>query len=191
MLNETNMLMNLKLGSVVDRIRMGVLFINKDRKIIFANRYFCKLINISLSKLEGKPCWTVMHPETPHCLQCEKRSCCYRQLPDRRHTYHVLCTNSRLDNYFFMITVHEINDIMKQQEVLDQKLEQLKNIIAGAVGNRDLIYICCDCHRIKMVDGAWTHPKDVDILMQAKVLSHGYCPKCAQKYLEQFEEDKK
>lgn len=190
MLNETNMLMNLKLGSVVDRIGMGMLFINEDRKIIFANRYFCKLINTTLAKLKGKPCWMVMHPEAPHCLQCEKSTCCYRQLPDRRQTHHVLCTNSHLDNYF-MHTVYDINEIMKQQDVLNRKVEQLQNIVAGAVGNRDLIYICCDCRRIKMVDGAWIHPKNVDILMQTQVLSHGYCPKCAQKYLEKFEGDKK
>lgn len=90
-----------------------------------------------------------------------------------------------LDNFRQLIQQHI--DLLHMNAVLDEKNTNLLEYLDELQSLRGLIPICAQCKKIKDSDGYWHEVEKYLINHPEADFSHGYCPQCAKKILDEFE----
>ncbi len=177
--------------STFNKIKAGVLFTDEEKNIIFANKKFLKIFNTDLDSVKKEKCWNLLHPDSPSCDVCEDADNIHLKVNINGNKYHMLISNSHLGNHIEMSVIHEVTRIMSEIDKLTVEMDGLREIIKNTFGSYNFLIACSDCHKIRLEDGTWVNPADMDAIMEKTGISHGLCPQCAKPYLEGLLKNKK
>jgi transcriptional regulator with PAS, ATPase and Fis domain len=172
--------------AVFDDIRSGILFTNKNQEIIYANKKFLEIFNTDLESIQKKKCGEVLHPVDQDCSRCYSEECTHFDVEIDKVRYTILLTSSVIQDSFLMKIIQDISKIMKSISGLTEEVRELRRIVDGSVGRGELITICAHCNKVRLKDGSWMSPQDIDKLSVPHGLSHGLCPLCANKELDRL-----
>jgi integral membrane sensor domain MASE1 len=91
-------------------------------------------------------------------------------------------------NLFLIIVVHERLQSQQQLKEYSEKLEEkVEKSLSKIKVLKGFLPICSECKKIQDTEGNWFRLEEfIDSHSEAK-LSHGYCPECSKKILNDFE----
>jgi len=122
---------------------------DEDRMIYMANREFVRISGYAREEIEGKKYWTeFVHPQDLERMQCyhlDRRSCCPgRKTPDK-YEFRFLDKHGALHNCLVTVamiqgtkksvaSIVDITEHKRTAEIIHEKEERLRNIIANVPG---------------------------------------------------------
>lgn len=83
---------------------------------------------------------------------------------------------------------NSMTQLLAENAVLQQAYKELESSYWHIKKIQEVLPICLSCGKVKNKDADW---QDVVSFLKenTRFLSHGYCPECAQKYMNQIKED--
>lgn len=180
-----------ELFSTFDKLKCGILFTDDKKNIIYANKNFLKFFGTDLDLIKNTKCWELMHPDSPCCEACKDDNSIHLKVSINGGKYNILISNSQLDGNIEMAIVYNVTKIMSKIDKLNTEMDSLKEIIKNTFGSYKFLIACSDCQKIRLEDGTWVNPADINALMEKTGISHGLCPECAKPYLEGLLKNKK
>ena len=169
-----------------DKVSAGILFTDSQKKILYANPAFCRLYRTSLDKIQNKTCRSVIHPESKECRKCRDGAHIHMESIIDGKKYFLLVSCSQLSKDLLLKIIHDISRILGELSTLRAEVSDLHNLVESTIGSSQPLVVCCRCHKIRLKDGSWVPPADVDALQLIKGLSHGDCPSCSRKWVKKL-----
>ena len=169
-----------------DKISAGILFTDSQKNILYANPAFCRLYRTSLDKIRNKTCWSIIHPESEECGKCLDSENIQIESMICGKKYYLLISCSQLSKDLLLKIIHDISKILGDLSMLRAEVSNLSDIVESTVGTSQPLVVCCGCHKIRLKDGSWVPPADVDAIQLRKGLSHGDCPSCSKKWIKEL-----
>jgi GAF domain-containing protein len=104
---------------------------------------------------------------------------------DRKHNKYSGAIYSLLDNFRNVVQSHLA--LLYLNAVLGEKNASLMEYLDELQSLRGLIPICAQCKKIKDSDGYWNSIEKYLINHPEADFTHGYCPECAKKIMDEIE----
>ena len=80
--------------------------------------------------------------------------------------------------------VFDITERKRAEMVREQLIEKLKKSLKEIKTLRGIVPICASCKKIKEDDGYWTAVEEYVTEHSEAMFSHGLCPQCAKRYMD-------
>ncbi len=174
-----------------DKVNSGIMFVNEDRNIVYANRYFLNLFDTEMDEIQDRKCWSVMHPENPTCRKCETMKDVNLEVDINGNPINVFFTNSLVKDDLLLKIIQDISKLMESVTNVKEEISKLKNIIENTFGNSEFLTACSVCTKVRLRDGSWVSAKNMDNLKSGGWISHGLCPECAKPFIDDIMKKKK
>lgn len=169
-----------------EKISAGMMLTDMDRNILYANKAFYKIFKTDKKSIKGKKCWSVIHPEKPECSECEKEENIHYQIRINDEQYHLILSNSVLGDGLLLRIIQDITRILSEISQLRKEVKSLRGLVDSVLGETHIYTVCSVCKKIRLKDGSWIPPANINNLEVNGGLSHGLCPVCAKRHIEQF-----
>lgn len=138
-----------------DKVNSGIMFINDDRKIIYANKYFLNLFNTEMDEILERKCWSVLHPENPGCRKCETLDDVNLRVDINGKPLNIFFTNSSISENLLLIIIQDVTQLFRNLSKVQKEVAKLRDIIESSFGNSELLIACSVCSKVRLKDGSW------------------------------------
>ena len=169
-----------------DNFSAGILCTDAEKKVLYANSAFCKIYKVQINDLLNRTCGSVIHPESPSCKECWKKDVIHLESEIDGEFCHILVSCSHLSPDVLLRIVHDISSILEELKVLRAEVKKLRDFVEKTIGSAGPLVVCCRCHKIRLQDGSWVPPSSVERVQFERGISHGDCPACSQKWVEEL-----
>jgi PAS domain-containing protein len=168
---------------LIDHFRVGVLLVDGDHRVMHVNRWILERYHLEQHEARRHKCWQLLGVEPPACTEPtgDSRLVTTR---DEAPPRHLVVNSSALAENLTLNIVQEITELAEELQAIRQELQELRSLLEATLGGTDFVPICCACRKIRLADGSWVHPGDVENIRYNAGLTHGYCPGCARDLLE-------
>ncbi|RMF94296.1 MAG: hypothetical protein D6734_08160, partial [Candidatus Schekmanbacteria bacterium] len=144
------------------------------------------LFETDLDKIKNRKCWSVMHPETPGCRKCETQDNMNMEVDINGNLKNIIFTNSLIADNVLIKVIQDISKILKKLHNIETEVSNLRKLVDSTFGNSDFLTSCSICTKIRLKDGTWVSPSNIENLMSSGYISHGLCPECAKPYIDEI-----
>ena len=171
----------------MEKISAGMMFTDMDRNVLYANKAFHQIFKTDKESIKGKKCWSIIHPERPECSECEKEKNIHHQIRINDEQYHLILSNSVLSDGLLLRIIQDITRILSEISQLREEVKRLRRLINSILGETHIYTICSVCKKIRLKDGSWIPPANINKLEVNGGLSHGLCPECTKIHIEKID----
>ncbi len=169
-----------------------IMLLDKNHKIIRANKATADRFGTLPEKLVGQTCYEIFHGVTE-----PPEFCPHSQLLADSQDHFVEIFEERLDGHFMVTvnpfycenkdigSVHVARDVThrKQMEIEQEKLiTDLQNALSEVKILHGLLPICASCKKIRDDDGYWNQIESYVQQHSNAKFSHSICPECSDKF---------
>ncbi|MBU1240587.1 PAS domain S-box protein [Myxococcota bacterium] len=167
-----------------------------DYRFLSVNPAFESLTGLRAEKLIGKTVLEVMPETEPHWIQR------YGSVALSGKPAHFEEFSGALDKHYrisafspakgeFACIFQDVTEQTKSAEEREELIEQLKEALERVKTLQDIIPICSYCKQIRDDEGAWTRLEEYFLKYSDARFSHGICPDCYEKQVQQMDKDEK
>lgn len=173
----------------MEKISAGMMFTDMGRNVLYANKAFHRIFKTDNKSIKGKKCWSIIHPERPECSECEKEENVHHKIMINDQQYHLISSNSALGEGLLLRIIQDITRILSEVSQLREEVDGLRGLINSVLGETHVYTICSVCKKIRLKDGSWIPPANINKLEVNGGLSHGLCPVCTKRHIEQVDKE--
>ena len=189
-----------KFRNIVTTVREGILSMDADWKITYANNHLAEMFGYGLDELSGQSFEVFLHPEdlTNFALRKKERHSGLSSQFERRF---IKKDGSELWTIVSATPIHDekgefagsfgtITDITYRKEsekMLREKMVELQQAFEQIKTLRGILPICMHCKKIRDDRGYWSQ---VEIYVRNNTeadFSHGICPDCVKTLYPEYE----
>lgn len=181
---------------IFDVVRQPILLIDRNYTIVDVNSAACVSMNLPRDKIIGQACFKATHQMEIPCWQ-DSMSCPVRVAFEIKKQTSVIHKHTRAGKIVFEevvaspifndegeinLVVEELRDVTELiniKEIDEHLRSEIKTL-------RGILPICSSCKRIRDDKGYW---QQVEVYVRDHThadFSHGYCPECADKLMQEI-----
>jgi hypothetical protein len=170
---------------ILDRLSSGILCLDDGLCIVYANSRFLELFGCTSREVAGRPLAEFIG------ISSLAEACGHVAAVDRRgETLHLLVSASPLGEHQHIMILQEIGEMVAELREASQRADGLQQRLEKTFGSGEFIPLCSVCGKIRLADGTWVFPINLQRQDLAGVLTHGYCPLCAKNMLEEYRRER-
>jgi PAS domain S-box-containing protein len=182
-----------KYSTLVEDSLTGI-YIDQDRKIVFANKRFAEIFGYSRDDLIGMDSWKLVHAEDKALtdairrqrLEGEQAPSEYeaRGLKKDGETIWVARRNTRIEYKGRPVILGNLVDITKQKQAEQERerlVRELQDALAQVKTLSGLLPICASCKNVRDDKGYWRQIEAYVRDRSEAEFSHSICPECKKK----------
>jgi len=176
---------------IVTTANEGVLSLDANWSIIYANSHLAKMLGYEDGELTSKSLEEILEKEELTVFYAQRQECIHHKnsrfeckfKTRKKQTIYTLVSataiftpHGKFDGFFGMIT--DITALKKTEETLQEKINELNLAIDQIKTLRGIVPICMSCKKIRDDRGFWNQ---VEVYVKAHTeaeFSHGICPDC-------------
>jgi PAS domain S-box-containing protein len=191
-----------KFRQIITTVREGIISINADRKITFANAFLAEMLGYELEELMGQSFAMLLYAEDQldfsrrqddrekgKIEQFERRF----RTKDGQELWAIVSASPLLDGKGSIIgafsTITDITERKKAETALQEKNLELQQAMNQIKTLRGIVPICMNCKKIRDDQGYWNQ---VEVYVRNHTeaeFSHGMCPDCIVKLYPEYTQD--
>ncbi len=191
-----------KFRQIITTVREGIVSINADRRITFANPFLAEMLGYKLEELMGQSLAMLLHEEDRPDFsrrQDEREKGKIEQFErrfrtkDGRELWTIVSASPLIDAKGGIIgafsTITDITERKKAETALQEKNLELQQAMHHIKTLRGIVPICMHCKKIRDDQGYWNQ---VEVYVRNHTeaeFSHGICPDCLVKLYPEYEQD--
>ncbi len=181
---------------IFDIMHQPILLIDPNYTIVDVNSATCVSMNLTRDKILGQPCFKVTHGTDRPCWE-NKMSCPIQfVLKHQKQTSiihkHYLAGkivfeeivasplfNDEGEIKFVVKELRDVTELINLKEISDHLKNEIRTL-------RGILPICSSCKKIRDDKGFW---QQVEVYVSDHTyadFSHGYCPECAEKFMQEI-----
>ncbi len=181
---------------IFDVVHQPILLIDRNYTIVDVNSAACVSMNLPRDKIIGQTCFKATHQIEMPCWQ-DAMSCPVRVAFEIKKQTSVIHKHTRAGKIIFEevvaspifndegeinLVVEELRDVtelINTKEIDEHLRSEIKTL-------RGILPICSSCKKIRDDKGYW---QQVEVYVRDHThadFSHGYCPECANKFLQEI-----
>ncbi len=188
-----------KFRQIITTVREGILSINADRRITFANPFLAEMLGYKLEELIGQSLAMLLYEEDlldfsrrqderekGKIEQFERRY----KTKDGRELWAIVSASPMVDGKGSIIgafsTITDITERKKVETALQEKNLELQQAMNQIKTLRGIVPICMNCKKIRDDKGYWNQ---VEVYVRNHTeaeFSHGVCPDCIVKVFPEY-----
>ena len=169
--------------TIFDNVSFPVLLIDRDYKIVEANRAALSHVDQREADVIGRRCFEVTHAAEKPCWHSGEVACPVRDAFELRKRVHA-------------IHRHKVRDQLVVEEIVATPLDELTGGVNYVIEEfRDItellelregiLSICASCKKIRGSNGSWYRVEEYIHEHTGADFSHSFCPECfGQKFPE-------
>jgi len=168
-----------------DAVHAGILITDDEGHAVFANARMCTLMGVRPSEIHGIDAAVLLQ------LQSRNADAAHQQRDVRVDVtlsgipYSLVISTSAIAPHLLLCVVQDITRIIAEFGDLRADLDALKAELAALIAN-ETVPMCMNCRKIRLRDGSWVTAADPAVLIANAVITHGFCPNCAEEYFEEL-----
>lgn len=141
--------------SLFEKVNSGIMFVNEDRNIIYANKHFLNLFNTEMDEIQDRKCWSVLHPENPGCRKCETTDDVNLEVDINGKPVNIFFTNSLVSDNLLLKIIQDVTKLFNDLSSVRKEVAKLRNIIESTFGNSEYLTACSVCTKVRLKEGGW------------------------------------
>ena len=181
---------------IFDVVRQPILLIDRNYTIVDVNSAACISMNLTRDEIVGKACFKAIHGTDIPCWQ-QETSCPVRLAFELQKQTRVIHKHNLAGKIVFEEVV--ASPIFNEEGEINFVVEELRDVtelinlkeISGHLRSeiktlRGILPICSLCKKIRDDKGYW---QQVEVYVRDHThadFSHGYCPECAEKIMQEI-----
>ena len=189
-----------KFRQIITTVREGIVFINAERRITFANIFFAEMFGYSLEELVGQSITILLFAEDLQDFlrrQDEREKGKIEQFERRFRTrdgqelWAIVSASPYIDNEGRITgafsTITDITERKKAETTLLEKNNELQRAMSQIKTLKGIVPICMNCKKIRDDRGYWNQ---VEVYVRNHTeaeFSHGICPDCIGKLYPEYD----
>jgi len=191
-----------KFRQIITTVREGIVSINADRRITFANAFLAEMFGYELTELVGQSLAVLFFEEDlpdfsrrqeerekGRVEQFERRF----KTKDGRELWAIVSASPLIDGEGRVTgafsTITDITERKKAETALQEKNLELITAMNQIKTLRGIVPICMNCKKIRDDQGYWNQ---VEVYVRNHTeaeFSHGICPDCITKFYPEYADD--
>ena len=191
-----------KFRQIITTVREGIVNINAERRIAYANVFFAEMFGYTLDEILGQSFTILLHEEDwldfssrqderekGKVEQFERRF----KAKDGREIWAIVSASPLIDREGRVTgafsTITDITERKKAETVLQKKNHELHQAMNQIKTLRGIVPICMSCKKIRDDLGYWNQ---VEVYVRNHTeaeFSHGLCPECIVKLYPEYDEN--
>lgn len=181
---------------IFDVVRQPILLIDRNYTIVDVNSAACISMNLTRDEIVGQTCFKAIHGTDIPCWQ-QETSCPVRlafELQKQTRVIHkhnpagkivfeeVVASpifNEEGEINFVVEELRDVTELINIKEISEHLRSEIKTL-------RGILPICSSCKKIRDDKGYW---QQVEVYVRDHThadFSHGYCPECAEKIMQEI-----
>ncbi|MBA4312542.1 MAG: hypothetical protein C0417_07920 [Chlorobiaceae bacterium] len=191
--------------TLVNTLNDGVLLVNNDDVILFVNNNLCQMLGYKEEELIGKVGLHILVDEFFREIIKEKNRLRKDGIADRYEIqvlkksgepFWVDVSGAPMKDregsiYGSVAILSDMTERKQSEEEREKLLIELRDALANVKTLSGLVPICSLCKKVRDDKGYWEQVESYIMKHSDAIFSHGYCPECAQKYLDDFKKSTK
>jgi PAS domain S-box-containing protein len=168
---------------IFDNVSFPVLLIDRDYKIVEANRAALSHANQPRTDIVGRSCFKVPHASDEPCWQSGDVACPVKDAFESRKRVHAIHRHKIRDQ----LVIEEIvaTPLDEEAEKIDYVVEEFRDITELLELREGMLPICASCKKIRSPKGSWYRVEEYIHDHTGADFSHSLCPEC---FRERFPE---
>ena len=181
---------------IFDVVRQPILLIDRNYTIVDVNSAACVSMNLPRDQIIGQACFKATHQSEMPCWQ-DEMSCPVRVAFEIKKQTSVIHKHTRAGKIVFEEVVAspifndegEINLVVEELRDVTEliNIKEIDEHLRGEIKTlRGILPICSLCKKIRDDKGYW---QKVEVYVRDHTqadFSHGYCPECANKVMQEL-----
>lgn len=170
---------------VFDDMPVAILFTDSDETILHANSACQELFEQSKNTLLGTRYSALMNPRRTATKNHLNDEFLQIRLEIAGQAYNINIHSRSVGEDLILRVIEDITKVLSEVEALHNEIEELRIILKGITGNSRILLMCSVCSKVRLDDGSWIQPVDDSTLLEKVAISHGLCPPCARRYIDE------
>ena len=183
---------------IIDAIRQSILLIDPQYRIVDVNRAAWVSMQMSYDQIIGRACFRVSHGASKPCwhqgLVCPVRtalengrqiSVIHRHHREGRDIFEEIVASPIFDAAgrveYVVEELRDVTDLIHLKEIREYLEKEIRTL-------HGILPICSSCKKIRNDQGYWQQVEDYFQQHSQTEFSHGYCPECAERVMQEIYE---
>jgi len=171
------------LRTIFDNVSFPVLLIDRDYKIVEANRAALLHVDQRAVDVIGQTCFKITHAAEEPCWHSGEVDCPVKEAFETRKRAHAIHKHQIKDQLFVEeIVATPLDEVSGEANYVVEEFRDITELLELREG---ILSICAACKKIRSSKGSWHRVEEYIHDHTGADFSHSFCPEC---FDEQFPE---
>ena len=169
--------------TIFDNVSFPVLLIDREYKIVEANRAALLHVNQRDEDVIGRSCFEITHASEEPCWHSGQVSCPVREAFEARKRVHAIHRHSVKGQLVIEeIVATPLDEVTGEANYVSEEFRDITELLELREG---LLPICFSCKKIRNGNGSWHRIEEYIHDHTGADFSHSLCPECFRQQLQE------